>query len=110
MMAERRPLVEGLQTIEEVEKSFVYGGKVKKEEVAALVATPAATSAPVPAPVSMYGAGRIPLTTRVKPELASSLKRISLERQLAGIQPCSMQDIVEEALELWLVRQNQGKI
>ena len=30
------------------------------------------------------------------------LKRASLERQLHGIQPNSVQEILEEALEFWL--------
>jgi cell pole-organizing protein PopZ len=44
-------------------------------------------------------AGRVPLTTRIRPELAQALKRASLERQLSGETPNTVQDIVEQALE-----------
>ena len=44
----------------------------------------------------------MPLTTRLRPELAIALKRASLERQLAGQTPNTMQDILEQALEPWL--------
>ncbi|OWK45583.1 hypothetical protein FRUB_01914 [Fimbriiglobus ruber] len=39
---------------------------------------------------------------RIRTELAAALKRSSLERQLQGIEPNSIQDILEEALEPWL--------
>jgi hypothetical protein len=45
---------------------------------------------------------RVPLTTRMRPEVASALKRASLTRQLKGKTPFTMQDIHEEALENWL--------
>ena len=47
-------------------------------------------------------AGRVPITTRARPEVATALKRASLQRQLAGVEPYHVQDIVEEALENWL--------
>jgi hypothetical protein len=46
--------------------------------------------------------GLIPVTVRLRPELAGALKRASLERQLAGEEPFSQQDIVEQAIEPWL--------
>lgn len=45
---------------------------------------------------------RTPFTTRVREDLASALKRASLERQLQGIEPSAVQDILDEALEPWL--------
>ena len=48
--------------------------------------------------------GRVPITIRVRPEIGSALKRASLKRQLNGIEPSSMQDIVDEAIEFWLNR------
>ena len=47
----------------------------------------------------LTAAGRVPLTTRIRPDLAAALKRLSLERQLEGTTPNSVQDILEEALE-----------
>ena len=41
--------------------------------------------------------------TRTRPEIASDVKRVSLTRPLDGVTPHSVQDIVEEALELWLL-------
>jgi hypothetical protein len=61
---------------------------------------PAAVSPPAPSPLT--GVGRVPVGARFRTELAAALKRTSLERQLQGIQPNSVQDILEEALELWL--------
>lgn len=46
--------------------------------------------------------GRVPITTRTRPEVASALKKASLQRQMAGVEPCYVQDIMEEALVTWL--------
>lgn len=46
--------------------------------------------------------GLIPVTVRLKPEIAAALKRASLERQLAGEEIYTQQDLVELALEPWL--------
>lgn len=46
--------------------------------------------------------GLIPVTVRLRPELAGALKRASLERQLAGDSLFTQQDLVEQALEPWL--------
>lgn len=44
----------------------------------------------------------VPVTVRLRPEVAAALKRASLERQLNGIETYTQQDIVEEALLPWL--------
>lgn len=44
----------------------------------------------------------VPVTVRLRPEIASALKRASLERQLNGVETYTQQDIVEEALLPWL--------
>ncbi|QEG37708.1 hypothetical protein [Bythopirellula goksoeyrii] len=49
-----------------------------------------------------FPVGLIPVTVRLKPEIAAALKRASLERQLAGEEIYTQQDLVEEALEPWL--------
>jgi hypothetical protein len=46
----------------------------------------------------MVPVGLIPVTVRLSPEIAGALKRLSLERQLAGAEPATQQEIVEEAL------------
>ena len=49
--------------------------------------------------------GLIPVTVRLRPEIAGALKRASLERQLSGEELFTQQDIVEQALEPWLHRE-----
>ena len=46
--------------------------------------------------------GLIPVTVRLRPEVAGALKRASLERQLDGDDLFTQQDLVEQALEPWL--------
>ncbi len=46
--------------------------------------------------------GLIPITVRLRPQVAGALKRASLERQLSGEEPSAQQDIVECVLEPWL--------
>ena len=43
--------------------------------------------------------GLIPVTIGLRPEIAGALKRASLERQLAGEELFTQQDIVEQAHE-----------
>ena len=49
--------------------------------------------------------GLIPVTVRLRPEIAAALKRASLERQLAGTEPHTQQEVVEQALRPWLIRE-----
>lgn len=44
----------------------------------------------------------VPVTVRLRPEIASALKQASLQRQLNGVETFTQQDIVEEALLPWL--------
>ena len=46
--------------------------------------------------------GLIPVTVRLRPEIAGGLKRASLERQLSGDEIFTQQEIVETVLEPWL--------
>ncbi|MHC5540635.1 hypothetical protein ACYOEI_20650, partial [Singulisphaera rosea] len=45
---------------------------------------------------------RVPLSTRMRSDFAAALKRASLERQLEGVEPNTLQDILEQAVEPWL--------
>jgi hypothetical protein len=97
-MAERRSLTEGLKATPAVDpaiaKEFIHGGKVGADtRSSSNTATPE-----VAAPVL----SRAPLSTRIRADFASALKRASLERQLKGIEPNTLQDILEEAIEPWL--------
>lgn len=119
-MKERRSLVEGLAATPEVkdlEAAFVFGSK-KTAPVAEVKETPVESlneEAEELTPPSLESTkilphmkGRIHITSRCRPEVASALKRASLKRQLAGQEPHYVQDIIEEALESWL--RNNGYI
>lgn len=90
-MVERRSLVEGLkstpQVAPEVEKAFVMGTKPRQPE---------------PKPPAAPQVARAPISTRIRSDFAQALKRASLERQLNGVEPSTLQDILEEAVEPWL--------
>jgi hypothetical protein len=91
-MSDRRSLVEGLKNTPPPiethrEKEFVYGGKGKPS--------------PEPAQPSPNVA-RVPISTRIRADFATALKRASLERQLNGVEPNTLQDILEQAIEPWL--------
>lgn len=89
MTKNRRPLVEGLKppVDPQVEKSFVFQPKTQP--------TP---ETPAPTPQQT----RSPITTRIRSDFATALKRASLERQLKGIEPNTLQEFLEEAIEPWL--------
>jgi hypothetical protein len=91
-MSERRTLVEGLKSTpppidKSLEKDFVYADKGK----------PPQNTTPTTPTVT-----RVPISTRMREDFSKALKRASLERQLKGLEPNSLQDILEEALEPWL--------
>ena len=56
-------------------------------------------------PKTAVPVGLIPVTVRLRPEIAAALKRASLERQLSGAEPNTQQEIVEQALKPWLKRE-----
>jgi hypothetical protein len=100
-MKERRPLLAGLQQTpvdRKTEEAFVFAGKATPE------APPQASAAEAGEGKGKAAgmAGRAPLTTRIRPDFANALKRASLQRQLDGQEPNTLQDILEEALEPWL--------
>lgn len=93
-MAERRPLVEGLKTAPPAaptsrEREFVYGSK-------------AVASDPNPAPAASPNVPSSPLSTRIRADVATALKRASLDRQLKGQEPSTIREILEQAIEPWL--------
>ena len=93
-MKERRTLVDGLAPLDRsAEKEFVFGGKA---------GTPAPTRQELTASQQAPTANRMPLSTRIRSDFGTALKRASLERQLSGTTPNTLQDILEEALEPWL--------
>lgn len=114
-MKERRSLIEGLKPdpeLQKVEEAFVFGAKRKPESVdESPIAQPIVFPEPVATDLRDRSIlpqliGRVPVTTRCHPEVATALKRASLQRQLAGVEPYYVQDIIEEALETWLREKN----
>lgn len=100
-MNERRSLVEGLKQTPpaidpKIEKDFVFQSKRPSNEdvTAKTLASPTTPAAPTVA--------RAPISTRIRSDLANALKRASLERQLGGVEPNTVQDILEQILEPWL--------
>jgi hypothetical protein len=92
-MNERRTLIEGLKSTppaidKTLEKDFVYSDKAKPPTQNTTPTTPSIT--------------RVPFSTRIREDFSKALKRASLERQLKGLEPNSLQDILEEAVEPWL--------
>lgn len=95
-MAERRSLIEGLKATPaidpEVERKFVYGNR------APVNSTPAT---PKPS-ASVSAIPRVALSSRMRTDLAHALKRASLQRQLDKVEPNSLTEILEAAIEPWL--------
>jgi hypothetical protein len=92
MAEQRRPLTEGLQQVQaadnKVEKAFVFG----KHQAAR----------PNGAETPTAQVNRVQLSTRIRDDYFKALKRASLERQMDGIEPSTIVEIIEEALEPWL--------
>lgn len=113
-MKERRPLIAGIQSTpdkQSAEEAFVFGAKAKPS-------TPLTKTKPAANSEGQVGTksrepvvnleilpqitSRVPVTARCRPEVASALKRASLNRQLESVTPYHIQGIMEEALENWL--------
>ena len=101
---ERRSLVAGLDSVSSVDRTvedqFVFARNPRATD-------PVERQAPTVAAREGKGQtanaiSRMPLTTRIRTDYATALKRASLERQLSGTIPNTLQDILEEALEPWL--------
>lgn len=95
-MSKRRSLVDGVKPRKpsdpEKEAAFVFGTGEGRG--------PGSQSAPPP--TSNGEASRLPLTTRLRADLVKGLKRAALARQLDAVEPNTVQEILEEALEPWL--------
>jgi hypothetical protein len=85
-----------------IEEKFVFSGKPKPREETSPRPPAQSTETAQSKPPANKPLGRVPLTTRVRADFATALKRASLERQLSGVSPNTLQDILEQALEPWL--------
>jgi len=96
-MDKRRPLVAGLKLpvseTRAAEEEFVFGEKTR------MPASPVTEPSPVRVATKI---ARVPFTTRLRVDLAEAVKTASLKRQLEGVEPNQVQEILESALEPWL--------
>ncbi|MGH7135839.1 MAG: hypothetical protein ACREHD_08875 [Pirellulales bacterium] len=108
-MNQRRSIVAGMgpqnSVDRTVENQFVRAGQATTAEsvTAGQVQTPPPVQNPPANRQNASTVNRLPLSTRVRADFATALKRASLERQLSGTTPNTLQDILEEALEPWLM-------
>lgn len=96
-MADRRSLTEGLKATPAVDpaiaREFIHNGKPPAE---------VGRTQPSVSDASPPAVSRVSISTRIRTDYAAALKRASLERQLKGIEPNTLQDILEQAIEPWL--------
>ena len=100
-MKDRRPLSEGLKPSAppvdlETARRFIHAEKLSAET------GEGQPVAPKQSPSATQNLSRVPISTRIRGDFAAALKRCSLERQLNGTEPNTLQDILEEAIEPWL--------
>jgi hypothetical protein len=121
-MAKRRPLTQALKgpaaSNRAKEDDFVYGTENKpavtepqapamSEPPAADSELPASSPRRQPSAVSVKlspSIGRVSFSTKMRADISQALKRASLDRQLQGLEPNTVQEILEEALEPWLYK------
>lgn len=108
-MKERRSLVDGMTSQQDnrvdrgIEEQFVRSGQATTDDtVAANQEPPPPAQNPPANRQNTSTMSRLPLSTRIRADYATALKRASLERQLSGTTPNTLQDILEEALGPWL--------
>ena len=103
---DRRPLTEGLKPEPEVDpkaaRAFVFQGKEKPDAATPEPKQGAQTRLSADSLNPAAQSGLVPLTARIPAAKFQALKRASFERQLQGVEPSSIQDIVDEALTPWL--------
>ena len=99
-MAERRTLSTAIQSVPNADPNAVRAFVTQETKPAPL--TPEGAKSHTVVSASFQLVGLIPITVRLRPEIAGALKRASLERQLAAADFFSQQEIVERALAAWL--------
>jgi hypothetical protein len=105
IMTERRPLTNAVNQAvpgvdSEIVRSFVTQRPSHSNE------SQAGQRSTTRSPVKFQRVGLIPVTVRLRPEIAFALKRASLERELEGESIYTQQELVEQVLCPWL--QSQG--
>lgn len=112
-MTDRRPLSAGLSAIPHVDPEVARAFVTQEPKANPAPERPTAATRPERTepvrhpdrhakPHGIRPVGLIPVTVRLRPEVAGGLKRASLERQLAGEDTFTQQDLVEQLLGPWL--------
>jgi len=99
-MSDRRPLSKGISNNPVVDKELAHAfvrGDATSRPAKDPTNAPSATSTTQRAKVY-----RVPFSTRVRSDFVDALKRASLQRQLDGVEPHSVNYMLEEAIEPWL--------
>ena len=99
-MAERRTLTTAIHSVPNADPEVVRAFVTQEAKPAPLSSD--CVKPPTVVSASFQPVGLIPITVRLRPEIAGALKRASLERQLAAAEFFSQQEIVERALAAWL--------
>ena len=117
-MAARKSLLEGIMEISPdvdpvAAEDFINNGTPRSAARPRERKEPMQPAAPTPAPAPAMEQpeakdgqashmGRAPLTIRFPTHFAKALKHASLDRQMKGIEPYKLQDILELVVEPWL--------
>lgn len=99
-MAERRSLSNAIKSVPNADPVAVRA--FVTQEIKLAPESSEGTKPPTVGSALFQPIGLIPITVRLRPEIAGALKRASLERQLADAEFFSQQEIVERALAAWL--------
>lgn len=99
---ERRLLSTAVQGVPNADPVAVRQFVTQERTPPGLGVSTASVGMPHASSKSLTPVGLIPVTVRLRPALAGALKRASLERQLAGEEVFTQQELVEQALEPWL--------
>jgi hypothetical protein len=105
-MVQRRTLSQALQTSEFTEAAIAFvNGSASQAAESIEYSDKAQTTAKSPPPKpsgDASGSGTVSMTFRLPSELCSRLLRVSLDRKLKRQKPFTQQDIMAEALMVWL--------
>ena len=116
-MNDRRPLSMGLSAIPEIDPDIARAFVTQEPRATPVIDRTIRVESPPPRTITsevprkplkrakahgITPIGLIPVTVRLRPEVAGALKRASLERQLHGEETFTQQDLVEQLLEPWL--------
>src|SRR5947209_5504461 len=111
-MVQRRTLSQALQTSEFSKAAIAFvGGSASQPAESIEDSDKAQTAAKSPLPElsgDASGSGTVSMTFRLPWDLCSRLLRVSLDRKLKRQKPFTQQDIMADALAVWLKNQTDS--